>query len=46
MQVGELARFWPRALTYQEVRTAILALVQATPPTLGGKVQITTYSTR
>jgi len=39
VQVGELARFG-LALTYQEVRTAILALVQATPPTLGGKVQI------
>jgi hypothetical protein len=39
VQVGELARFG-LALTYQEVRTALLALVQATPPTLGGKVQI------
>lgn len=39
LTVGELTKF-ALALTYEEVRTALLALVQNTPPSLGSKAQI------
>lgn len=39
LTVGELTKF-ALALTYEEVRTALMSLVQASPPSLGTKVQI------
>lgn len=39
LSVGELTKLG-LALTYEEVRTAILALVQSTPPNVGAKGQI------